>query len=351
MIHRKKGLFASKKVSICSTFAIVSVLTGACILQITGNAQAASLNQVLVRFDRMKTSTQTTGTICAKAATTATEASVEVVFPTSYTLGAAASFTVNTTNLAWPSGGTAWPSITTATNVTSQTVTFPSGDLTVGTLYCFNWANTAAVQTKSSATSSNTGTVTTKDGVSAVIDTATYATATISDDQISVSASVPQAFSFALSGNTDVLGAMSTGTVTTSPTPRTVTINTNSKNGWMVWAKDGSAGLNSPTASYTLASTTPGTNSTLSSGTEGYNFGVTGTQGGGSGTLAVAAPFVGSAAGQGGGLDTTQRLITSSNGTASNAVMTLKNNAAIGSLTPAASDYGDVVTIIGAGLF
>jgi hypothetical protein len=351
MIHRKKGLFASKKVSICSTFAIVAVLTGACLLQITGHAQAASLNQVLVRFDRMKISTQTTGTVCAKATTAATETSVEVVFPASYTLGTAANFTVNTTNLAWPSGGTLWPGVGTATNVTGQTATFPSGDLIVGTLYCFNWANSAAVQTKSSATSTNTGTVTTKDVGAAVIDSASYSTVTISDDQLSVSASVPQAFSFALSNNTDTLGAMSTGSVTTSPSPRTITVNTNSKNGWMVWAKDASSGLNSSSASYTVGSTTPGTNSTLSAGTEGYNFGVTATQGGGSGTLAVAAPFVGTGAGQGGGLDTTQRLITSSNGTASGAVMTLKNNAAIGTLTPAASDYADVVTLVAAGLF
>jgi len=351
MIHKNKALLGFKKASKYSSFVFAAVLTGACIWQTSGIVAAASLSQASVRFDRIKTSTQTTGTVCAKAATTATEASVTVDFPTGYSLGAAGTFTVNTTNLAWPTGGTAWPSIATANNVTSQSVTFPSGDLTVGTLYCFNWANSSAVQTKSSATSSNTGTITTKDAGSATIDLATYATATISDDQLSVSASVPQAFSFALSANSDLLGSMSTGAVTISPTPRTVTINTNSKSGWMVWAKDSATGLNSPTASYTLSSTTPGTNSTLSAGTEGYNLGVTGTQAGGSGTLAVAAPFVGTATGQGGGLDTTQRIIASSNGTASNAVMTLKNNAAIGPLTPAASDYGDVVTIVGAGLF
>jgi hypothetical protein len=351
MIHRKKAPFAAKKVSIYSIFAIAAVLTGACIMHVTERADAASLNQVSVRFDRMKTSTATTGTVCAKPTTVATEVNVEVVFPTGYTLGTAANFTVNTTNLGWPSGGTIWPGIGTANTVTSQTVVFPSGELTVGTLYCFNWTNSAAVQTKSSATSTNTGTVTTKDGATAVIDSATYTTATISDDQLSVTASVSQAFTFALSANTDALGALSTGSVSTSPTPRTVTINTNAKSGWMLWAKDATTGLNSPSSSYTLPSTTPGSNSTLSAGTEGYNFGVTGTQGGGSAALSVAAGYVGTGAGQGGGLDTTQRLVVSSTGTASNAVMTLKNNAAIGSLTPAASDYSDIVTLVGAGLF
>lgn len=314
-------------------------------------AAAADLGQASVRFDRMMISTATTGTVCAKPTSTATEADVQVVFPTGYTLGTAANFTVSTTNLAWPTGGTAWPSIATATNVTSQTVTFPSGDLTVGTLYCFNWTNTAAVTVKSSASGSNTGTITTRATGPTNIDTAGYSTASITNDQITVTASVPSTFSFALSGNTDALGTLSTGSVTTSPTPRTATVSTNAKNGWMVWAKDLNTGLNSATASSTIASTTPGTNSTQVAGTAGYNTGLTSSQVGGSGTITIAAPFVGSSAGQGGGLDTTLRTLASSNGTADTAVLTIKNNAAISVLTPAASDYTDTITVIGAGLF
>jgi len=312
---------------------------------------AAALGQVFVRFDRMKISTATTGTVCAKPTTVATEASVKVTFPTGYTLGSAANFTVNTTNLAWPTGGTAWPSVNTATNVTGQDVTFPSGDLTVGTLYCFNWINSAAVTVKSSATSSNIGTIATQTSVPAVIDSAQFATASIADDQIVVTATVPSAFSFALSGNTDALGSLTTSSVSSSPTPRTATVNTNAKNGWMVWAKDSSTGLNSATAPYTIASTTPGTNSTLSAGTEGYNTGVTQSQAGGTGTITVATPFVGGVTGKGGGLDTSLRTLASSNGTADTAVLTLTNNASIGALTPAATDYTDTITVVGAGLF
>lgn len=338
-----------KKASIYSLSALLAVSSFAFVL--IGNAGAAQLGQSSVRFDRLATSAATTGTVCAEPTTTATEASVQVVFPTGYTLGAAGTFTVNTTNLAWPTGGTAWPGIGTATNVTSQTVTFPSNDLTVGALYCFNWTNSAAVQVKASATSSNTGSITTRDSVPSAIDTASFSTASVSSDQIAVSASVPQSFSFALSGTTDALGALSTGSVTTSPVPRTVTINTNAANGWMVWARDTNTGLTSASASYTIASTTPGSNSTLSAGTEGYNFGVTASQGAGSGTPAVAAPFVGSGLGQGGGLDTTLRTIVTSGGTASNAVLTLKHNAAISALTTSATDYTDVITVVGAGLF
>jgi len=314
-------------------------------------AKAADLNKTTVRFDRMQASTPTTGTICTQPSSTATEASVAVTFPTGYTLGTAANFTVNTTNLAWPSGASAWPSIATATNVSSQTVTFPSGDLSPGTLYCFNWTNSAAVTIKSSASGSNTGTVTTQTTAPAPIDTSDYSTASLTNDQIVVTATVPSTFSFALSGNTDALGTLSTSSVTTSPTPRTATIDTNAKNGWMVWAKDSNSGLSSASASSTLASTTPGTNSTLAAGTQGYNTGITTTQGGGSGTITIAAPFVGTATGQGGGLDTTLRTLTSSTGTASAAILTIKNNVAISSLTAAASDYTDTITIIGAGLF
>jgi hypothetical protein len=299
----------------------------------------------------MQISTATTGTVCAKPTSTATEADVQVTFPTGYTLGTAANFTVNTTNLAWPTGGTAWPSIATATNVTGQVVTFPSGDLTVGTLYCFNWTNSAAVTVKSSASASNTGTSVTRTTTPTNIDSAGYSTASVTGDQVVVSATVPSTFSFALSGNTDALGTLAIGSVATSPTPRTATVSTNAKNGWLVWAKDANTGLNSTTASKTIASTTPGTNSTLVAGTEGYNTGITTSQVGGSGTISVAAPFVGTGTGQGGGLDTTLRTLASSNGTADTAVLTMKNNAAINATTPGASDYTDTITVIGAGLF
>ncbi|MET0779219.1 MAG: hypothetical protein ABWY71_00135, partial [Candidatus Saccharimonadales bacterium] len=260
------------------------------------------------------------------------------------TLGLAATFTVNTTNTSWPTGGTLWPGVTTASNVTGQVVTFASSDLTVGTLYCFNWANSAAVAVKSSATSTNTGTIATN------LDTASYSTQSVTDDQIAVTASVPQAFSFALSANTDALGALTTGAVATSPTPRTVTVNTNS-NGWLVWSRDVSSGLNSPSTSALIGSTTPGTHSTLSAGTQGYNLGVTVTQTSGSASPTVDSIFDGTTAAHGGGLDTSLRLITSSTGSANNAVLTLKNNAAISATTTAATDYADTITVVGAGMF
>lgn len=325
----KNVIVANKRAirSLAGLFILVFTL----VLQVFSfsNVEAADLSTGSVRFDRIQTSTPTTGTVCAKPTTAGTVASVAVTFPTGYTLGVASTFTVGTTNAGWPSGASAWPSIATATNVTGQVVTFPSGSLSVGTLYCFNWTNSAAVTIQASASSTNTGTIATQTATPTVIDSIGYTTASVTSDQIAVSATVPSTFSFALSASTDPLGTLSTGSVSSSPTPRTATLSTNAKNGWMVLAKDANTGLLSTTASSTIASTTPGTNSTLSAGTAGYNMGVTGTQTSGSGTIAVATPFVGTGAGQGGGLNTTLQTIATSNGTANNAVLTLKNNVAI----------------------
>lgn len=335
----------------------VGVLVFSLILPLLSNnfASAADLGQATVRFDRMQASTPTTGTVCAKPSATmlaSTEVDVQVVFPTGYTLGAAGTFTVNTTDLAWPSGGTIWPGIGTASNVTGQTVTFPSGDLTSSTtLYCFNWINTAAVTVKAGASGSNTGSITTRASGPTNIDSSGYSTASVTSDQIVVSATVPSTFSFAINNNADALGVLSNASVTSSPTPRTATVSTNAKNGFALWAKDLNTGLTSSTASKTIASTTPGTNSTLVAGTEGYNTGLTSTLGGGSGTITIAAPFVGGVAGKGGGLDTTLRTLATSNGTADNAVFTITNNVAINATTPGASDYTDTITVVGAGLF
>ena len=332
---------------------IVTVLFSAVLVfaALIANVTAAPLSQSFVRFDRMQVSAATTGTVCATPATTATEASVQVTFPADYIVNATpATWTVSTTNLAWPASATAWPGIGTATTVAGQVVTFPSTDLTVGTLYCFNWTNSSAVSVKASATNSNSGTITTRDNVPSTIDTADYATSSISNDQIVVSATVPQSFSFALSGNTDSLGTLSTSSVAASPTPRTATVNTNAKNGWQVWALSANSGLASASASSTINSTTPGSNSTLSSGTAGYNTGVTSSQASGTGSISVAAPFVGGAF-TGGGLDSALRTLATSNGTADTAVLTLTNNVSISPTTPAASDYTDTITVIGAGLF
>ncbi len=335
------------------------LLTQAVWPMLSMSTSAATLTNTFVRFDRMGTSQATTGTVCAKPATTAVEAHVVVTFPTGYTVSTTlGNWTVDTTNSAWPAGGTAWPGIGTATVAAAQDVTFPSTDLTVGTLYCFNWTNTAALTTKSSATNDNTGTVVTQDSVPATIDSGTYATATVSNDQVVVSATINQSFQMALSANTDNLGTLTTGAVAASPTPRTITINTNAKNGWLAWAKDSttpSGGLHSTAANYSIASTGVGSPSqTLVAGTEGYNVGVAYSQGVGTCTSgsAVSANFDKAAgANKGGGLNNNLAKILTCDGTTGSGVITLTNFAAITGATPAASDYSDTETFVAGGIF
>lgn len=318
----------------------------------------AAVGRPMVRFDRMKTSTATTGMICFTPATTSADVKTwTVTFPAGFTVSGTGTnwqtSNVSTANL--PAGATAWPNATAATaTVSGQTVTWTNTavqTMTLGVQYCYNWTSTAAVTTASGASANLAGSMAIKNSSAADIDTGAYATATIADDQIQVTAAVPALFSFALSGNTDPLGTLSTGSVATSATPITATVNTNAKNGWTVWARDASTGLVSTGAAKTIASTTPGTNSTLAAGTEGYNTGVTQTQAGGAGSITVQTPFVGGTLGRGGGLNTTLAPIAISNGTADTAVLTLRNNVAINPTTPAATDYADTITVVGAGLF
>ena len=185
-------------------------------------------------------------------------------------------------------------------------------------------------------------------------DSTIIALRTIAADQISVTATVPPAFNFVLGGTSDPLGAISTGAVKVS-TGVTVTVNTNAKNGWFAYAS-GSGGLTSPSSGGTVASTTPGSGATLSAGTEGYVLGLpaaginqgTGT---GIGTTSATGGYASNGTTTGSGLDSTIRQIASSTGTAQNAVITLKQLAAISSLTKPGTDYADTVTVIGAGYF
>lgn len=318
-------------------------------------AQAANFQQAYLRLDRMKASTTTGGLVCAKPATTGTEADVQVTFPTGFTVNAtAANWTVTTANL--PSGATAWVSIATATAVSSQTVTFPSGDLVVGTLYCFNFSGTSTLTT-GTAGNSKTGTITTRTSGPATIDSSSYATAVITDDQIVVSATVPPIFTFALSGTTDSFTA-DLSTTTTSTSGRTTTVATNAASGWIQWVKSTNAGLTSATTSETIATagTVDDSPSDLASVT-GYvlDVNVTTDSGTGDGTVSQAAgygaEYNGTNTTSGGTLSTTFQPMAASNGTTDGDVLTLIERAKISAVQAAATDYTDTLTIVAAGRF
>lgn len=312
-------------------------------------AEAAGLQQAWVRPDRLKASTATTGQICAKTAVAdVTEANVVVTFPTGFTLGLAATFTVSTTNL--PSGASAWTGIATATDVTSQVVTFPSSNLTANTLYCFNWASSTAV-TNSTAGNDKTGTIASGGNSSS------YALSIISDDQIVVTATVPATFTFSLSANTDTF-ASNLSTTAQLSNGVTATVATNAASGWVAWVKSANAALNSASTGATIATTgsIDDTVTTLSGGTNGYLLDVTFTDSGtGTGTVTQAAgygqEYDGNSSNTGGTLSTTFQPVAASSGTTDGDTVILKALARISAVQAAASDYTDTLTVVAAGRF
>lgn len=328
-----------------------------------GNIALASppqFSQAFLRLDRLKELTTTGGTVCATPTTTATENDVEITFPTQtgtdFVVNATpGNWTVTTTNL--PAGATAWPGIGTATAVSGHTVTFPSGDLTVSTQYCFNFTGTNTL-TNGSAGNSLTGVIHTRTSGPAVIDETNYAVGLVTDDQIVVSAVVPPTFVFALSGNTDTFPSNLDPTIIKSTAGRTVTVTTNAKAGWIGWVKDSQQGLFSADANYTIATsgTVDGAPTTLSTNSEGFvlDADLT-TDAAGGCTLAIDAEYDGTTTSEGGTLSANFQPFAACTGTppatSNGDVVTLIERASIAGGTPAGSDYTDIITVVAAGNF
>ena len=334
---------------------VVGLLIGFMAQLVPFQADAAvGFQNAYLRLDRHKVNTSTGGTVCANPASTATEGKVIVTFPGTYTVNATASnWTVTTSPI--PSGTTAWPGITTASGVSGSAVTFGSGDLTVGTMYCFNFAATNTLTTAAASANSQQASIATETSGSVAIDTTLIALANIADDQIVVSAVVPPSFTISLGGNTDSFTTNLDPATVVSTTGRTVTIVTNAKGGWIVWAKDTEQGLRSATAGHTIpaAGSINGATNTLSAGTEGYVLDVDlTTDASGGCTLAIDAEYNGSGSNSGGTLTANfEPLAACTAGTANSDVITLTERAAISGATPASTDYTDIITVVGAGNF
>ena len=319
-------------------------------------AHATSLTLASVRLDRMKASITTGGMVCAKSTTASIETTVKVTFPTGFTVNATATnWTVTTTNI--PADATAWIGIGTASLVASQSVTFPSGDMVVGTLYCFNFA-AASTLTNATAGNDKTGTLTTQLAGPTTIDTSGYALSIISDDQIVITATVPATFSFALSGNTDTFTS-NLSTTTTSTSGRTVTFTTNAASGWVAWVKSANAALNSASTGATIATAGTVNNApTDLTSTTGYVLDVditTDSATAGTGTVSQAtdygAEYNGTNVTSGGTLSATFQPIAAANGVTDGDVLTLIERAKITAIQAAATDYTDTLTVVGAGRF
>lgn len=196
-------------------------------------------------------------------------------------------------------------------------------------------------------------------------DSTTLAVRTISNDAIVVSATVPPTFNFVLGGNTDSFTTNLSSSSVVSTTGNTVTITTNAAAGWIAWVKNLNGSSSASTkgalkstaaANYTIPTTNANTlgsaSHTLSTGSEDYGLGVTiTTDAAGGGAVTLDAAYDGTST-KAGVLDPTNfRPIASANGTASGDVIRLTERATVSGSTPAAADYTDTLTVIGAGNF
>jgi hypothetical protein len=318
-------------------------------------AEATGLQQAYVRLDRLKDSQATGGTVCAKSATVDVETTVKITFPTGFaTVDTPANWTVTTTNL--PATANAWIGIGTATAATGQDVTFPSGDMVVGTLYCFNFTGTTTL-TNATAGNNLVGTITTQKAGPTAIDTSNFSLSIISNDQIGVSATVPATFSFSLTANTDTFASALSTTAQLS-NGVTANIATNAAAGWIVWVKSLNAALNSPSTGATIATvgTVNDTVDTLSGGTYGYLLDATFTDSGtGTGTVTQGAgygqEYDGNSSNSGGTLSTTFQPLAASSGTTDGDTVVIKELARISAVQAAAADYADTLTVVAAGRF
>lgn len=342
---------ANQRTAILGIFVLLAVV----VLPIfSETAEAANLQQVSVRLDRMIATTATTGMVCVKTAVAdVTEANVVVTFPTGFTVSEVlANWTVTTTNI--PSDATIWPGIGTATAAVAATrvVTFPSTDLAVNTLYCFNWSDTAALTTGSSG-NSQTGTIA-SGGNSSTFSTSIITSGT---DLIGVTATVPATFTFSLSANTDTFASALSTTAQLS-NGVTATIATNAASGWVAWVKSANQSLDSASTGATIATigTVNDTVDTLTAANYGYLLDVTFVDSGtGTGTVTQGAgygqEYDGNSSNSGGTLSAAFQPIASSSGTTDGDTVTLKELARITAVQAAATDYADTLTVVAAGRF
>lgn len=350
-----------KKIAVILFLAILTYVLNPWLLSHASAASSLTLAQI--QLDRMKASTATSGLVCVTPSATHTTSvsDFQINWPTGYI--------VSTTGTDWnastgsiPAGTTAFPGIAAATpTAVGQNVTWTMGTdqtLSSGTEYCFTFGSTAL--TNPTAGTDLTGSVQLTDTTAANNETKPFALASVTNDQVTVTATVPATFSFAIADNAITLGTLSTSSVTADSMSSPISVSTNAENGWTAWVKsDGDGKLDSASTGDSISSTNTGSPVTLVAGTKGYVVDVGITKGGSSiGTPTVATEYDGNSdatadntSTKGGVISTAYEEIASSNGPAASDSISMAVAAAISGVTKAANDYTDTLDIVGAGDF
>ena len=151
------------------------------------------------------------------------------------------------------------------------------------------------------------------------------------------------------SAGATVFGTLTTSVITTSTPDIVITMSCDYPSGCTLRVQDDgnttNPGLNSATATYLIGSANAAWDDTdtLGQGTEGYGIQATTNANGSGGTLTLAARY-NQTGDNVGGLEITDVDISSSTEAITNRETVVKHKAAIGNLTPAASDYSDIIT-------
>jgi hypothetical protein len=321
-----------------SVYFSVILLALAGILPTIPKAFASTMTAASVLETNMNSSGTSSFFIDFKAGAADGAGSLTITWPSGFTIAATQTISTAACTAVF-SGASALPGSITAAG-SGQVVTVSSvGALTSGTQYCAQLTSTTAVTNNSST---GNYTVTLADGS----DSTTVGIDVISNDQISVTATVAPSFTLAFGANSDSLGTLSSSALTTS-TGVGLTVSTNAANGWGLWAEDSQAGLHSTAASKTIATTSTGSNHSMNGGiidTEAYALGVTSAN--------ATTNYADAGGTTGGGLSTTVwNEIASAAAPGSSVAVNLKEFADISGTTPAAPDYTDKITVVGVGSF
>jgi hypothetical protein len=175
-------------------------------------------------------------------------------------------------------------------------------------------------------------------------DTGKMAIVIVTDDQVSLSATVDPSMTFSLSTNSSAFGTLSGASVATASPNITLTVATNATSGYTITVSDqgsGTApGLYNSGSSYNISSTT----TTLAAGAEGYGIQAS------SASATVASPYNTSGNGVGALSRTPQNLASFNSNTTADHTVTVAHLAAISGSTKSGS-YADTITYIATGNF
>jgi hypothetical protein len=309
---------------------------------------AAFALSYLVKPEVIETNMNATGTsaliITFTTSASNTGTALSVTFPAGYTVNSTQHYqtTFGTPSCTAITGATSvLPGAPTATG-SGLVITFAGiTALSINHSYCGVLTGTSGVS-NDSVTNPAAGVY--SGSITAGTDQAAqFADDVISTDQVLVTATVPASFTLVISASSDPFTANLSALSIGATTGVTATVTTNGT-GWYIYGTDSNTGLTSASTSTTIPSATVGAADTLTAGTAGYDTAIT--------TAQNAGNYVAGAPGVGSGLSSTtmEKLVTGTGPTASQTAV-FKEYAAISGVTPAATDYTDTITLVGAGTF